>query len=66
MRRKTIIIENVDVGLLERQRLALGEALARERSGDGLFFPNGDVEYLKGLANMLDEWSDGEQGGSNG
>jgi hypothetical protein len=51
-----LVIENVDFGLLDKQRLALLRALM----GGGCPDP-GDEELLDGLLNMLDDWSDSHQ-----
>ena len=48
---KTLVIEDVDFGLLEKQRLELVKVVS------GVPF---DMELIDGLLNMLDSWSDSE------
>jgi len=48
----TLIVKNVDAGLLERQRAALGRVL------DAGYPQLEDIEQCQGLLNMLDAWSD--------
>lgn len=56
MSAETLVIENVDVELLEKQRRALHHLLGDVNQ---LFIgaPK-DIELVEGLVNMLDAWSD--------
>ena len=57
----TLIIEDVDMGLLEEQRLSLGAATVR--AGDkGLHLTPDETFALTGIVNMLDAWSDERAG----
>lgn len=51
--RQTLVIDNVDFELLERQRLALWRVINFEATVS-------DEQLIQGLANMLDAWSDTE------
>tara|TARA_R110002110_G_scaffold8326_7_gene41876 strand:- start:140 stop:622 length:483 start_codon:yes stop_codon:yes gene_type:complete len=55
LKRETLVIENVDLSLLENQRIALRRVLTQSWMGASLA---ADVETLAGLENMLDDWSD--------
>ena len=52
----TLVVENVDLDLLEQQRLAL--ACAVECTAKGIPFDRKKLWLLDGLRNMLDSWSD--------
>ena len=54
LKHETLVIENVDLSLLENQRIALRRVLTDFRS----IGMAADVETLAGLENMLDDWSD--------
>lgn len=49
---QTLVIKNVDLDLLEQQRISLGRRML------GLTLTEADEENLQGLMNMLDDWSD--------
>lgn len=53
-----LIIDNVDLKLLEYQRLALVRLLGKVYPAQEDLKTRGDIEICQGLLNMLDEWSD--------
>ena len=55
---ETIVIHNVDVELLEEQRLALVRVTSAVSTSPPGAVDFEDVALLDGLQNMLDEWSD--------
>jgi hypothetical protein len=61
-RHGTLLIQNVDMELLDEQRLALMRTVVA-LGNDGV---NGDRYLLDGLLNMLDAWSDGRASASEG
>lgn len=52
MMSQTLVIKDVDLDLLEQQRISLGRRML------GLTLTEADEENLQGLMNMLDDWSD--------
>jgi len=52
----TLVIENVDLDLLEKQRLILIDVVHNMKHND--FTTEEEDEALEGLLNMLDRWSD--------
>ena len=60
--KQTITIKGVDVKLLEKQRITLGEVLCPDRmwarDGGSIILNSKEVEALAGIINMLDAWSD--------
>jgi len=53
---ETLVVENVDLDLLEEQRLALARVI--ECAIKGRQANAGDLELSEGVQQMLDAWSD--------
>ncbi len=54
-----LTIENINLELLEEQRLILSRSLFKVSQRDGTLALNPkEIDALEGIVNMLDDWSD--------
>ena len=57
----TLQLENIDLTLLEQQRVAINTFLDRVNVYRKATVPDSLIETLTGVAGMLDYWADGRQ-----